>query len=110
MGSIIKILEESQRNNSLVQKNTNALGFVDEENCADCGTFTGNAFSAAGSLKGKCGESEKGKSVVSRNSNRRASYFLDWKAEENLPMDFCKNSSLHGLKYIGERRQHFVER
>ncbi|CAL8117104.1 unnamed protein product [Orchesella dallaii] len=36
--------------------------------------------------------------------------YLSCKSEENLPMDFCKNSSLHGLKYIGERRQHIVER
>ncbi len=110
MGSINNILQESQRNNSLVQKNTNALGFVDEENCVDCGAFPGNAFSAAGSLKGKC-ESGKTSSVSTRSLNsNKANYFLDWKAEENLPMDFCKNSSLHGLKYIGERRQHLVER
>jgi len=31
-------------------------------------------------------------------------------SEENLPMDFCKHTSLHGLKYIGEKKQHLVER
>jgi hypothetical protein len=36
--------------------------------------------------------------------------YLNCKSDENLAMDFFKHTSLHGLKYIGERKQHLVER
>lgn len=49
-------------------------------------------------------ESSPEKCSVKENAWRRRSLV------RNLSMDFCVNSSLHGLKYIGERRQHFVER
>lgn len=30
--------------------------------------------------------------------------------DDTLHMDFFRNTSLHGLKYIGQKKQHFVER
>jgi hypothetical protein len=31
-------------------------------------------------------------------------------AEETFSSDFFKNTSLHGLKYIGQKKQHFIEK
>jgi len=29
---------------------------------------------------------------------------------ESLPLDFCNNTSLHGLKYLGQSKRHLTER
>ncbi len=31
-------------------------------------------------------------------------------SEDNIPVSFCTDSSLHGLKYIGQHKRHTVER